>query len=165
MAETEYYKPILFALTERLNSVASGNFYLEVTATEGITQEIKKAIPAGREIAFSFMNDRPDIAGWIGHQFAKHLLVAEVKETSPTLRDIYQVKRYKEVLDARYAFLFAVGPIEEELKRLCAQTPNILMSAGDAAYSFLAIAQFWPGTREFIDWFPANPFEKEFYWK
>jgi hypothetical protein len=64
------------------------------------------------------MKDRPDIIGVVDGQFFKHLLVAEVKENSPTLEDIYQIKRYKEVFEARDAFLITIGPIKEELKRL-----------------------------------------------
>lgn len=164
MAEKDFYKPI----TEQLGGLLSGvvtSYWLEVVATQGLTERAKQAVPAGREIVFSFMRDRPDIIGIVDGQFSKHLLVAEVKEGSPTLENIYQIKRYKEVFDARYAFLITIGPIREELKRLCRQTSTILSSAGDDAYRFLVLAQFHPGARRFVDWVDGNPFEKSFYWE
>jgi hypothetical protein len=165
MAEADHYEAILVALSFSLSRAFQGGSHLEVTATKGLTDPIKKAIPVEREIAFSFLTDRPDIAGVLETQFAKHLLVAEVKEESPTLADIYQVKRYKEVLGARYAFLFTIGQIQERLKRLCNRAPAILRSFGDDGYSFLVIAQFFPGTREFIDWYPGDPFQTRSYWE
>jgi hypothetical protein len=164
MAEKNFYDPITKHLGELLSAVASG-FCLETVATKGLTERAKQAIPQGREIVFAFMKDRPDIIGVVDGQFSKHLLVAEVKENSPTLEDIYQIKRYKEVFEARYAFLITVGPIKEELKRLCRNTPTILRSLADDSFRFLVLAQFWPGTAQFIDWFAANPFEQDFYWK
>jgi len=165
MAEKEHYDAILKTLSFSLPSTFQGKAHLEVTATSGLTEPIMNAIPVEREITFSFMTGRPDIAGVLETRSGKGLLVAEVKERSPTLKDIYQIKTYKELLGARYAFLFTIGPIEEKVKRLCTRAPAILRSHGDDGYSFLVIAQFFPGTSEFIDWFPWNPFDVRSYWE
>jgi hypothetical protein len=135
MSEKDFYDSITKHLGELLGAVAP-RFYLETTATTGLTERAKQAISQGREIVFAFMKDRPDIIGVVDGQFSKHLLVAEVKESSPALEDIYQTKRYKEVFEARYAFLITIGPIKEELKRLCRSTPTILRSAADDGFRF-----------------------------
>lgn len=79
--------------------------------------------------------------------------------------DIYQVKLYKEVFDAKYGFLITTKPIPEEIKRLCRNTFNILRSSGDDTYRFLAIGQYDKESGQFVDWFEKNPFEEEHYWK
>ena len=88
----------------------------------------------------------------------------EVKERIEKLDDIYQAKLYKEVFDAKYGFLITADPIPEEIKRLCRATVNILRSASDSTYRFLAIGQFDPENRQFVDWFEKDPFQEEYYW-
>jgi len=47
---------------------------------------------------------------------------------------------------------------------LCRST-FILRSVIDHSYRFLVIAQFDKDSGQFLDWFEANPFEKEHYWE
>ena len=163
MAETDWYDPVQTKLEEQLSGVAS-DFYLETGATKGFSEKAKAAIPAGREIVFSFLRRRPDIIGYVNREYSKDLITVEVKEKSLSIEDIYQAKMYKEVFGARYGFLITATPIPEALKRLCKQTYSIQHSANDSTYSFLAIAQFHH-SGGFIEWFEENPFVKEFYWK
>jgi hypothetical protein len=88
MAESEHYNSILRALDASITSATSRSRYLEVMADKGLTERFKKAIPSGKEIAFSFMTDKPDIGGVIENDFGADLLVAEIKEPSPKLQDI-----------------------------------------------------------------------------
>ena len=118
-----------------------------------------------REIVFKFLQLRPDIAGFVEEQHMKSLITVEVKEKSLTLEDIYQAKLYKEVFEAKYGFLVTLSPIQEELKRLCKGNFDILRSAADGVYRFLAIARFNNASGEFSDWFEENPFEQPRYWK
>ena len=163
MAETDWYEPVQTKLGELLSSVA-GNFYLETGATKGFSERVKAAIPAGREIVFSFLRRRPDIIGYVNREYSKDLITVEVKEKSLTIEDIYQAKMYKEVFGARYGFLVTATAIPEALKRLCKQNYQIQHSSHDDIYSFLAIAEFHRAGG-FVEWFEDNPFAKEFYWK
>ncbi len=163
MAEADWYDPVQAKLGEQLSGVA-GDFYLETGATKGFSEVVKAAIPAGREIVFSFLHRRPDIIGYVNREYSKDLITVEVKEKSLTIEDIYQAKMYKEIFGARYGFLITATPIPEALKRLCKQTYSIQHSANDSTYSFLAIAQFHRAGG-FIEWFEDDPFVKQFYWK
>jgi len=163
MAERDWYDPIEAKLVEKLLGVAD-DFYLETCATKGFSERVKAAIPAGREIVFSFLRKKPDILGYVNRQYSKDIITVEVKEKSLAIEDIYQAKMYKEVFGARYGFLITATAIPEALKRLCKQTYPIQHSSHDDTYSFLAIAEFHRAGG-FVEWFEDDPFLKEFYWK
>ncbi len=166
MNEAELYEPVISCL--RSSFVAVGkSVFLEIAATKGLSEQVKRTIPTGNEIVFSFLRQhRPDIIGVIeGENVMNPLVIAEVKAKSLTLDDIFQTKRYKDLLQARGGFLVTVQPIPEDLRRLCAQNWDILHSASDSTFKFLAICQFDIATREFIDWFPENPFQQAHLWK
>jgi hypothetical protein len=148
-----------------LFETAGASVYLEIAANSGFSEKLKQAIPHGKEIVFQFIKLRPDIAGFVEEQYGKSLITVEVKEKSLTLEDIYQAKLYKEVFEAKYGFLVTLSPIQEELKRLCKGNFDILRSAADSIYRFLAIGQFDKASGEFTDWFEGNPFEQPQYWK
>ena len=163
MAEKDWYAPVEAKLGEQLSGVVD-NYYLETGATKGFSERVKAAIPASREIVFSFLSRRPDILGYVDRGLSKDLITVEVKEKSLTIEDIYQAKMYKEVFGARYGFLITATAIPEALKRLCKQTYQIQHSSHDDIYSFLAISEFHRAAG-FVEWFEDNPFTKEFYWK
>jgi len=103
MAERDWYGPVEAKLGEQLFGVVD-NVYLETGATKSFSERVKAAIPAGREIVFSFLSRRPDILGYVNREYSKDLITVEVKEKSLTIEDIYQAKMYKEVFGARYGF-------------------------------------------------------------
>jgi hypothetical protein len=163
MAETDWYNPVEAKLGEQLSGVVD-NYYLETAAAKGFSEGVKAAIPAGREIVFSFLSRRPDIIGYVNREYSKDLITVEVKEKSLSIEDVYQAKMYKEVFGARYGFLITATAIPEALKRLCKQNYQIQHSSHDDSYSFLAIAQFHR-VAGFVEWFEHNPFLKEFFRK
>lgn len=164
MAEQDLYEPVKEQLG-KLIAATGRSVHLEITATKGLSEKLKASIPNGREIVFTFLKKRPDICGFFEGQYAHDLVAVEVKEGAAKLEDIYQAKLYKEVLGAKCGFLITTKPIPEEMRRLCKTTPDILRSVGDSIYRFLAIGEFDPGKRQFVDWFAENPFTQERYWK
>ncbi len=163
MAEADFYQPIKKRL-EELFAAKKKSSYLEVTAAKGLGEKLKGQISPQREIVFAFLKKRPDLFGFVQGQYASDLITVEVKERIEKLDDIYQAKLYKEVFDARYGFLITSEPIPEEIKRLCRATVNILRSASDSTYRFLAIGQFDRENGQFVDWFEKDPFQEEYYW-
>lgn len=164
MAEADSYQAIKEKLDELL-AATGRNVYLEITATKGLSERLKKEIPQHREIVFAFLRKRPDFFGFVEGQYGSDLITVEVKDRIEKLDDIYQAKLYKEVFSARYGFLITAEPIPEEIKRLCKNTIDILHSPADSVHRFLAIGQFDQEKREFVDWFEENPFEQDRYWK
>jgi hypothetical protein len=164
MVEAELYEPVMSCLKGAFQAVGK-NVRLEISATLGLSEQVKRAIPAGREIVFSFLRqNRPDIVGVI-EGGGLNLVVAEVKAKSLTLDDIFQTKRYKDLLRTRCAFLVTVKPIPEDLRRLCDQNWDIWYSASDESFKFLAICQFDIATGKFVDWFRDDPFQQAHFWK
>jgi hypothetical protein len=166
MAEAALYEPVMSCLQRSFVAVGK-SVYLEIAATRGLSEKVRRVIPKGSEIVFGFLRQhRPDIIGVIeGELVLNPLIVAEVKARSLTLEDVYQTKRYKELLGAKGGFLVTVHPIPEELRRLCAQNFDILRSASDGVYRFLAICQFDIVAGQFIDWFQQDPFQQAHFWK
>ncbi len=164
MVEAELYEPVMSCLQGAFAAVGK-SVHLEIAATRGLSEQVKRAIPAGREIVFSFLRQhRPDIIGVIDGG-GLNLVVAEVKAKSLTLDDVYQAKQYKEVLGARCGFLVTVVPIPEDLRRMCDQNWDIWRSVSDDVYKFLAISQFDIATGKFVDWFREDPFQQAYFWR
>jgi hypothetical protein len=65
------------------------NFYLDRGATKGFSEDVKAAIPDGREIVFPFLRRKPDIIGYVKRDYSKELIVVEVKEKSLTIENIF----------------------------------------------------------------------------
>jgi hypothetical protein len=101
MAEADFYEPIKKGLEDLLASKGKP-FYLEVTAVRRLSETLKRKIPEGREIVFTFLKKRPDLLGFIEGQYSSNFITVEVKEQIKKLDDIYQAELYKEVFDARY---------------------------------------------------------------
>ncbi len=100
MAEADFYEPIKKGLEELLASKGK-SFYLEVTAARRLSEKLKRKIPEGREIVFTFLKKRPDLLGFVEGPYSSNFITVEVKEQIKKLDDIYQAKLYKEVFDAR----------------------------------------------------------------
>jgi hypothetical protein len=164
MAEADFYQPVKQRL-EELFALKGRPFCLEITAGRGLSEKLKAKIPDGREIVFTFLKKRPDLFGFVEGAYSCDLITVEIKERIEKLDDIYQAKLYKEVFGARYGFFVTAEPVPEEVKRLCRMSVNILWSAADSIYGFLALGQFDRGQGDFVDWFEKNPFEQESYWK
>src|SRR5260370_27261942 len=128
MTEAQSHQPIQRRL-EELFAAREKRCSLAITATKGLSEELKAKISPHREIVFAFLKKRPDLFGFVESQYASDLITVEAKERIEKLDDIYQAKLYKEVFDARYGFLITAEPIPEETRRICMTTVNILRSA------------------------------------
>jgi len=161
--ERALYPLISQALMECFRAVGKHNILVEST-DRGFSEPIKAAFRRDRDIAFSFFDGaKPDLTGYVDHGTQKEIFVVEVKDAPLELKDIYQAKRYKELLGARYGFIISSQRIPEKLKRLCSITPAILNSFGDYE-AFLVLAHFADG--KLFDWFPENFFEtRPDYWR
>lgn len=143
------------------------DIYLELTADKGFSNTLKSAIPKGREIVFNFLKTkvtRPDITGFIKGQYSSDFVVAEVKTETLKLDDIYQTKKYMDLLGAKFIFLISLRPIPEEIKRLRETAVHQLLMSPHYTYPFV-LAEYDSGANDFIEWYPENPFEKDLYWQ
>ena len=115
-------KQLYEVIKERLEEILKAkfnDFYLEITADTGFSNKLKSEIPRGREIIFNFLKKaRPDITGFVKENSFSYFIVVEIKSSSIELDDIYQTKKYAQLLEAKYVLLISTNEIPEEIKRL-----------------------------------------------
>ena len=131
-SEKDLYEPVRQALRQRF--AKKGECHLEVTAT-GISQDIKRLLDDSAVYILETENKKPDLLGYVVVRFesgseSRRLVVAEVKKASLTLDDIYQVKMYAEMFDARHAFLISPAGFKEARRRFLRQRWSVLSIGG-----------------------------------
>jgi len=153
--ESQYYKPVKTKVEEILKE-RYGTYHLEITAKKTFGNKLKRKISDYREIIFLFLKEvRPDITGFI-EDVLTEFIVIEVKNEPIKLDHIYQVRKYAELLDARYALLVSTEAIPEEIRRLSRVVYRLLSLPADKT---MTLVRFNEETGEFDGWFPKNPFE------
>lgn len=170
--ERKYYE-IMRAQVEKIFKVKVSDLLLEITADAEFSDELKYEISKNRQIIFSFLKKAPpDITGFIKKDSSSDFIVVDVKREKIKLEHIYQLRKYRDVFNAKFAFLISLRPIPAEIKRLCEleskilsdvswRYPNLtLVSADEKMLSYTSNPK-----DVFIDWYPENPFENDLYWE
>ena len=120
MSEKDYYKPIKETLEKLFRSKIKGDIvYLEITAYGNFSNELKRSIPNNLNIIFTFLKGKefaPDITGFVKKEYYSEFIVVEVKDEPIKLDHLYQIKKYAELLNAKYALLISTHEIPEEIK-------------------------------------------------
>lgn len=161
--EKEYYELIKFKIEDLLNTRIN-NFYLEITANKIFSNKLKAKIQPGRNIIFQFLKEvAPDITGFIENKYSSDFIVVEIKNEKIKLDHIYQTKKYKDLFDSKFTFLVSSEHIPEEIKRLDKAAHSLLSSS--SIYQAFVLVYFNDKIKEFVEWYPENPFEKDLYWK
>lgn len=160
--EKEYYEAVRKGI-EALFGRRGKTCYFEITS-EGLSEKLKGHIPKGREIVLSFLSGsvKPDIVGLIEEEY-RPFVVVEVKEHAVKLDDIYQARKYADLLEAKFTFLVSLQQIPEQIKRLVEATSDIVnfFMAG----RMFNLVHFDTEQNQFLEWIPDNPFEKEYLFK
>lgn len=163
--EKEYYSLVKTSIEELLKT-KTANVYLEITANKKFSDRLKNEIPSGRDIIFNFLKQAaPDISGFIKAEYSSDFIVIEFKKDKIKLDDIYQTKKYRDLFNAKFAFLISLKSIPEELRRLDKAINNQLLQSGLSYFQAFVLARFDPKQNRFLEWYPENPFEKGIYWK
>jgi len=161
-AEEKYYEAIKAKLEDLLRARVN-NFHLEITAN-GFSRELKAEVK--EDIVWHFLKERkarPDITGFVKGEYTSDFIVVEVKKDKIKLDDIYQTRKYRDLFDAKFAFLASLQPIPGEIKRLH-KVRYWLLSSPAYFYAFV-LAHFDEDSNNFVEWYPENPFEKDLYWR
>jgi len=176
--EETHYNGIVQRFTE-LFEAKGFEVYFEKTANREFSNRLKKRIPWDRHIVFYFLRKiRPDITGLATRKTTEtsvllkraalledkdsDIIIIEVKDKEIELGDIYQMRMYAELLDAKFAFLVSTEEIPEAIERL-AKAVHPLLSA-PSIYHCRTLVYFDEEDKSFKDWYPENPFEKEIFW-
>lgn len=149
-SEARLYEPVKKALYDAFKPM--GKCYLEVTSRSVFSEKLKSSFTDFDLFVTLFERYAPDIMGFIEEsEYSKPLIVVEVKPSSIRIKDIFQVKEYAEVFNARYALLISPQPLPEEIKRIVKTKMGILC--------------FFPERRVFIGEFSGSSGQmNEFGW-
>jgi len=154
-------KQLYEVIKERLEEILKAkfnDFYLEITADTGFSNKLKSEIPRGREIIFNFLKKaRPDITGFVKENSFSYFIVVEIKSSSIELDDIYQTKKYAQLLEAKYVLLISTNEIPEEIKRLDKAIYPYLLE-GCYGYERIVLVHFDINKKEFVEWYKNKPF-------
>jgi hypothetical protein len=160
--EDEYYGIVQQKLSQMFESKGYAP-YFEITATRTFSNTLKSKIPDSRHIIFYFLKDvAPDITGFITKNSSTHFVVIEIKNEEIKLDYIYQARKYAELFDTKFAFLVSTEELPEEIKRL-QKIVYSLLNVG--SYREFVLVHYDGDTGSFRDWYPENPFEKEYLWR
>lgn len=159
--EKSYYEPIKKEFENLFGS--KGETYLEITANKTFSNKLKKEIPDHKNLIFYFLKQvAPDITGFIKRTYGTEFIVIDVKDEIIKIDHIYQVRKYAELFDARFAFLVSTQEIPEEIKKLSKIVYSLLSLP---ACKKLIFVQFDKSQNKLIGWFEENPFEIDYHWK
>ncbi len=164
--EREYYPKIKSKLEEIFSEIFH-DVYFEITADGKFSNKLKSQISDYRNIVFVFLKKgtSPDITGFVNNVRKEHsakygilpgFVVAEFKKEKIKLDDIYQIRKYAELLDARYAFLISLDPIPEEIKRLSRTVYSLLSLPG---YQRVTLVHWDKESEQIIEFYPQKPFK------
>jgi hypothetical protein len=157
--EKGLYKPIWEAIAKLLTSTfPRKGVHLEITADKNFSNTLKSRIPDFLDIVLPFLKDvKPDITGYIKQNGWVDIIVIEVKDEPIKLDHIYQVKKYAELLRAKYALLISTCEIPEEIKRLCKKLYAVLSLPG---YNKITLVHYEKEKNQFREWFEEIPFKE-----
>jgi len=117
MSEESLYNSVLDALKKRFMTL--GDVHLEITAKK-FSYEMKQELDDYSLFILNIEKMSPDLTGFIRNKAkfgkSKPIIVVEIKKR-PTLKDIYQTKRYAEILNATYALLISPKKFSPERRK------------------------------------------------
>ena len=154
--EQRLYDPIINALVDKFSPL--GKCYFENTSQK-FSEKLKEQLDDYSLFILNIERMSPDLTGYLikkeTYGESKHIIVAEIKEDKPTLKDIYQTKRYAEILHASYALLISLKKLSMERRKF------LIKRKGE-------ITQFYPNKHVLIGQFDESTrsiqIDKELYY-
>ena len=117
--EQELYNTVLKVLEQKFKTL--GDVHLENTSKKRFSEELKEQLDDYSLFILRVESMSPDLTGYLnkkeGYRGEKCVIVVEIKRDRPTLKDIYQTKRYAEILQATYALLIAPKKLSTERRK------------------------------------------------
>jgi len=155
--ESDLYVPIKEFLDQHFSKLER-NHYFEITA-KTISNKIKKEFDLNRLLLLKTERTLPDIMGFVEKNGLNELFVFEIKNGKPTIRAIYQLKKYAEVLNAKYACLMCTKEISAELRK-CLENELIIQSY-NTGHGTISILHFDEETKQINPTFSFFKYEDE----
>ena len=144
MKEEDLYEPTRKALLQKF--FEKGECHLEVTAA-AIGELLKQVLDDHAVYILETEKKKADLLGFLNVKYesgyeSKKLIVAEVKSKSLTLEDIYQLKKYGEMLGAHFSFLISPKGFCEARRRFLIHRHGVLqISTGGKQISVMQLTE------------------------
>ena len=117
--EKELYNSVLKALEQKFMTL--GDVHLENTSNGRFSEGLKEQLDDYSLFILNVERMSPDLTGYLikkeTYREDKYIIVVEIKRDRPTLKDIYQTKRYAEILQATYALLISPKKLSAERRK------------------------------------------------
>jgi len=117
--EEELYNSVLKALEQKFMTL--GDVHLENTSNGRFSEGLKEQLDDYSLFILNVERMSPDLTGYLvkkeTYREDKYIIVVEIKRDRPTLKDIYQTKRYAEILQATYALLISPKKLSAERRK------------------------------------------------
>lgn len=145
--EWKLYNPIKNALEIKFSD--KGKCYFENTSPpRRFSDRLRGQLDDDSLFILKVEKQFPDLTGYVIRKTMageiKELIVVEVKEKKPTLEDIYQTKRYAEILKASYGLLISLEKLSVEHRRFLIKRREITQFLQD---KHILIGQFNKSTK------------------
>jgi hypothetical protein len=155
--EEELYNSVLKALEQKFMTL--GDVHLENTSNGRFSEGLKEQLDDYSLFMLKIEKMSPDLTGYLRKKEtygeSKCIIVVEIKKDRPTLKDIYQTKRYAEILKADYALLIAPKKLSTERRKF------LIKNKGQ-------ITQFYPNKQiligQFIQYGVYIEIDRELYY-
>lgn len=116
--EEELYNSVSEALERKFMTL--GDVHLEITAKGKFSEKMKEELKDYSLFILNIERISPDLTGFVSNEekfgTSKPIIVVEVKKRL-ALKDIYQAKRYAEILEATYALLISPKKLSPERRK------------------------------------------------
>lgn len=162
MSEEELYDPVKEYFYKKFSQFGKCEF--EITSTK-IPEKVKKwlddpalhFIRVEKKLPDIIGRFKPDRSKKLPYGFYEGLIITEVKDKEPTVKDITQIKSYAEIFDATFAYLISSKAMIEEVQRFLSKRPLLLYYYGTSRKVYIGKYTLIGGIDE-TAWYPKNPF-------
>jgi len=114
--EQALYEPIRLALLKKFETVFS-NVYLENTSEGVFSPKLREELLKSTLHVIRVETMKPDLTGYYNKtEYSIERLIVEVKARKLRIKDVYQTKRYGDVLNAEYAILISSESLTREIR-------------------------------------------------
>lgn len=144
--ECDLYVPIKEFLDNHFSELGKKH-YFEITA-KTISNKIKNEFDLNRLLLLKTERTLPDIMGFVEKDGFNELFVFEVKDEKPTIKAIYQLKKYAEVLNAKHAYLICTKEISAELRKFLEN--ELIIQSYNTGYNGISIIHFDEEKKEIV---------------
>ena len=170
--EEEFLKKVEAQLKKSFEAVGNCELY---TDPDVIQQKVRESAKELAKPVIESWEQYPEMVGEVSVEkplpsASKRTVLVEIVSGRPTLKEVYRLKRYAEVITPDYAFIISEKPFSEEIKLFLRENIHVLkyLIEGTTAFSgskpIVAMRLENDTLMRDEDMSPADPFDPKHMW-